>query len=101
MSDNGAAFDREVWRRKLWELIEAYKHGHNFPQSCRDSIKHHLTLLPPLPEESMLMTLCEAHRVVLQINRPYVFRPIGNCETCKKMADQAYEAYGPTGRFGP
>jgi hypothetical protein len=40
----GVAF--EGWRKRLWELIDQYRTGADWPQSCRDQIKHHLTQLP-------------------------------------------------------
>lgn len=41
------SFDYEAWRKRLWELIEYYHTAaHYSAQSCRDLIKHHLTLLP-------------------------------------------------------
>jgi hypothetical protein len=40
-------FDYEAWRKTLWELIDYYRtHAEHDGQSYRDSIKHHLTLLP-------------------------------------------------------
>ena len=36
----------EKWKQSLWEHIERYRNGGNYPQSCRDSIKHYLDLLP-------------------------------------------------------
>lgn len=45
----------------------------------------------------MSMALCESHAVVLRVGVPYVFRPVGDCQTCAKMFAQAVEAYGPTG----
>lgn len=46
--------------------------------------------------EPMLLSLCEAHRLVLRVDQPYIFRPLGICTDCAKMAEQAREAYGPT-----
>lgn len=39
----------EKWKRTLWELIDCYRLKHDWPQSCRDSIKHHLTQIPERP----------------------------------------------------
>jgi hypothetical protein len=36
----------DLWDKRLWELIDYYKTGAAFPQSARDSIKHHLTQHP-------------------------------------------------------
>lgn len=47
--------------------------------------------------EPVSMALCELHSVVLRVGVPYVFRPVGDCQTCAKMFAQAVEAYGPTG----
>lgn len=51
-----------------------------------------------LREEPMEMPLCDSHKVTLQIGRPYVFRPVDDCESCTRLAAAAREAYGPTGR---
>lgn len=42
--DERAAF--EAWRARLWELIEGYRKGADWPLAMRDRIKHHLTLCP-------------------------------------------------------
>ena len=39
----------DKWKKELWELIDTYRLGNDFPQSCRDRIKRHLTLLPSEP----------------------------------------------------
>lgn len=46
--------------------------------------------------EPMTMALCERHSLVLRVGQPYVFRPVGDCESCAEMAAQAREAYGPS-----
>lgn len=53
-------------------------------------------MLDELRPEPMIMSLCEAHTVVLRVDRPYVFRPMGTCTKCAEMAEKAREAYGPT-----
>ena len=41
----------EKWRAELWELIEQYKTGANWPEvSARDRIKHHIKLMPTVPD---------------------------------------------------
>lgn len=46
-----SATEAEIWRARLWELIEAYRNGHAWPNLCRDAIKHHLTKLPALASQ--------------------------------------------------
>lgn len=36
----------EAWRSKLWELIDGYRTGANWPQSMRDQIKSHIAKMP-------------------------------------------------------
>ena len=45
-------------------------------------------------DEPMLMALCESQSVVLREGQPYVFRPVGDCETCAAMSAASREAYG-------
>lgn len=46
--------------------------------------------------EPMSMALCERHSLVLRVGQPYIFEPVGDCESCAAALAQAREAYGPT-----
>lgn len=50
---------------------------------------------PAVPAEVIDMALCERHSLVLRVGQPYVFRPVGDCESCAEMYRKAVEAYGP------
>lgn len=42
--------DHETWRAKLWELIDGYRNGHDWPLSMRGRIKAHIAKMPaPAP----------------------------------------------------
>lgn len=41
--------DHEAWRAKLWELIDAYRKGHDWPLAMRDRIKAHIAKMPAAP----------------------------------------------------
>ena len=84
----------EQWRRRLWELIDSYRKGEDWPQICRDRIKGHLANLPAF--ECMEMALCERHKLVLRVGQPYIFAPVGDCESCAADLAAAREAYGPS-----
>ena len=45
--------------------------------------------------EPMGMALCERHSLVLRVGQPYIFEPVGDCESCAAALAQAREAYGP------
>jgi hypothetical protein len=53
----------DIWDKRLWELIDYYKTGAAFPQSARDSIKHHLkqhpSRLSTLPQAAAAVPLSE------------------------------------------
>lgn len=40
------AGDFESWRKKLWELIDSYRLGHDWPLNCRGRIKSHIEKAP-------------------------------------------------------
>lgn len=46
--------------------------------------------------EPMEMWLCESQSFVLRVGQPYIFKVNPECESCRKLADQAREAYGPS-----
>lgn len=45
--------------------------------------------------EPMTMALCERHSLILRVGQPYVFAPVGDCESCAELLAAAIEAYGP------
>ncbi len=44
-----AQSDHETWRAKLWELIDGYRKGHDWPLAMRDRIKAHIAKMPAAP----------------------------------------------------
>lgn len=44
--------------------------------------------------QPMDMALCERHSLVLRVGQPYVFAPVGDCESCAAALAQSVEAYG-------
>jgi hypothetical protein len=85
----------EQWRAKLWELIDSYRSGAGgWPVACRDRLKRHIAEMPVA--ECMEMALCERHKLVLRVGQPYVFAPVGDCESCAEALARAREAYGPS-----
>jgi hypothetical protein len=45
--------DHETWRAELWELIDGYRKGHDWPLAMRGRIKAHIAKMPapaPVPQ---------------------------------------------------
>ncbi len=38
--------DHETWRAELWELIDGYRKGHDWPLAMRGRIKAHIAKMP-------------------------------------------------------
>ena len=75
------------------ELREAATHQHHECVSVHESLlRQAADLLERL--EPMDMALCERHALVLRVGQPYVFRPVGDCQSCAAAVESARDAYG-------
>jgi hypothetical protein len=86
------------WRRKGEPWRMEYTFSSKTYATTDDSEVRALYAHPAPAEPSaevMDMALCESQSIVLRVGQTYRFRPVGDCEKCKAMAQAAHDAYGP------